>query len=174
MNNRTSAASSISGSIDPKVVDGMQALRTGLKLARASQLTMLRLQLALYNSNRRTAMQALDNLLAVDAEMEGLTARLDNFPPHQGDDSALPGFIKLQRAAIAAEKHVLTGGDGRSDAKAIANAAAVHWAGEADLPAQPLLSADEVEGDDRAGNRHWMHVLAIAIVVTFIGFGLIA
>src|SRR3546814_3084452 len=69
VNNSIPAASSTNGSIDPNVVDGMQALRTGLGLMRASQLTMVRFQLALYKSNRRTAMQALDNLLDIDAEI---------------------------------------------------------------------------------------------------------
>src|SRR3546814_5978557 len=40
VNNSIPAASSTNGSIDPNVVDGMQALRTGLGLMRASQLTM--------------------------------------------------------------------------------------------------------------------------------------
>src|SRR3546814_2813356 len=39
VNNSIPAASSTNGSIDPNVVDGMQALRTGLGLMRASQLT---------------------------------------------------------------------------------------------------------------------------------------
>src|SRR3546814_885984 len=72
VNNSIPAASSTNRSIDPNVVDGMQALRTGLGLMRASQLTMVRFQLALYKSNRRTAMQALDTFLELDAEMEGL------------------------------------------------------------------------------------------------------
>src|SRR3546814_8073443 len=40
VNNSIPAASSTNGSIDPNVVDGMQALRTGLGLMTASQLTM--------------------------------------------------------------------------------------------------------------------------------------
>lgn len=174
MNISTPAASSTSGSIDPKVVEGMQALRTGLELARASQLTMLRLQLALHKSNRHTAMQALDNLLDIDAEMAGLTATLTGLPAHLADDPALPGFIGLQRAAIAAEKHVLTGGDWRRDAKGPASAVAEVWAGSADLPAQPLLADDAVESDGRAGNKRWIYSLAVAIVLTCIGLGFIA
>src|SRR3546814_16069524 len=48
VNNSIPAASSTNGSIEPNVVDGMQALRTGLGLMRASQLTMVRCQLDLY------------------------------------------------------------------------------------------------------------------------------
>src|SRR3546814_18497200 len=59
VNNSIPAASSTNGSIAPNVVDGMQALRTGLGLMRASQLTMVRFQLAIYHSKRRTELQAL-------------------------------------------------------------------------------------------------------------------
>ena len=173
MNNQAPAASSTRGSIDPKVVDGMQALRTGLELARASQLTMLRLELALHQSNRRTAMQALDSLLDIDAEMEGLAARLGGVPAHRAGDAALSGFIGLQKAAIAAEKHALTGGDLRSEASSMAITAPCNWPG-AELPAQSPSSADEGEGDDPTRSGRWRHVLAAAVIAAFIGFGLIA
>src|SRR3546814_3012868 len=124
VNNSIPAASSTNGSIDPNLVDGMQSLRTGLGLLRASQFIMVRFQLALYKTNRRTAMQALDNLLDIDAELEGLAATLTGIPAHLADEAALPDFIGLQRTAIAAEKHALTGGDWRGDTKAIAIAAA--------------------------------------------------
>src|SRR3546814_10300658 len=89
VNNSIPAASSTNGSIDPNVVDGMQALRTGLGLMRASQLTMVRFQLALYKSNRRTAMQALDNLLDLDAELEGLAATLTGIHAHMAVEADL-------------------------------------------------------------------------------------
>jgi hypothetical protein len=152
----------------------MQALRNGLELARASQLTMLRLQLALHKSNRRTAMQALDDLLDIDAEMEGLAATLTDVPTQLADDAALSGFIGLQKAAIAVEKHVLTGSDWRSDAAPRVIAAPEDGAGDADLRGQPPLPNDEVECDDRTGSRRWMPVLAVAIIVALIGFGLMA
>ncbi len=174
----------------------MQALRTGLELARASQLTMLRLQLALHKSNRRTAMQALDNLLDIDAEMEGLAATLAGAPADLADAAALSGFIGLQKTAIAAEKHVLTGSDWRSDAKPIAIPAPGDRAGAdlpppqpplsdddeverdnragIDVPPQPLPSGDGMESEDRVGSRRWIYALAVAIAVAFIGFGLIA
>jgi len=97
VNNPAPTASSAFGSIDPKGVDGAQALRTGLDLARASQLTMLRLLLALHKSNRRTAMQALDNLLDIDAEMEGLAATLNRAPAHPaGDCSRSPAASRSE------------------------------------------------------------------------------
>lgn len=92
-------------------------MRAGFDLARASQLTMVRLQLALHKSNRRSAMQALDTLLDIEAEMAELAAILDAAPAHPGGDPALSGFIGCQKAAIAVEKHVLAGGDWPNDAQ---------------------------------------------------------
>src|SRR3546814_20332320 len=65
-------------------------------------------------------------------------------------------------------------GDWRGDTKAIAIAAAGNGADATDFPAQPLPSDDDVESDHQAGSRRWTHVLVVAIIVTFIGFGLIA
>lgn len=86
-------------------------------MARASQLTMVRLQLALHKSNRRSAMQALDTLLDIEAEMAELAAILDDAPTHAAGNAALSGFIGLQKAAIAVEKHALAGGDWPGDAQ---------------------------------------------------------
>src|SRR3546814_14289576 len=65
-------------------------------------------------------------------------------------------------------------GDWRGDTKAIAIAAAGNGADATDFHAQPLPSDDDVESDNQAGSRRWTHVLVVAIIVTFIGFGLIA
>ena len=80
-------------------------------------MTMVRLQLALHKSNRRSAMQALDTLLDIEAEMAELAAILDDAPTHAAGDAALSGFIGLQKAAIAVEKHALAGGDWPGDAR---------------------------------------------------------
>ena len=170
------------------------ALRAGLDLARASQLTMVRLQLALHKSNRRSAMQALDTLLDIEAEMAELTAILDDDPAHAAGDAALSGFIGLQKAAIAVEKHVLAGGDWPGDTRpaaipaphdpaaslpddpAVAVAVPVDRPVVVDLPA-PLPAADdeadEAEADDRLRSTRWMTVLAAAIALIVIA-GLIA
>jgi hypothetical protein len=159
--NDLAAAASISGPIRPKTADGLQTLRSGLELARASQLTMLRLQLALHRSNRRTAMQALDTLLDIDAEMEDLAATLGNVPARLANDADLSGFIGLQRAAIAAEKHALTGGDWRNEAGSV-------------LSAEPLFPEDEAESDDRAHGKRWPNVLAATIITVIVACGVMA
>ncbi|HEX7849444.1 MAG TPA: hypothetical protein VF485_06905 [Sphingomonas sp.] len=198
--NTPSAGSSDSRSTDPKPIDELVALRAGFDLARASQLTMVRLQLALHKSNRRSAMQALDTLLDIEAEMAELAAVLDATPAHSGGDEALSGFIGSQKAAIAVEKHVLAGGDWPSDAEpgvisgpadpAVSEpdhpavsvqekpTAAIAVATPVDRPVAidlPTLSpaAGEVEVDDRPGGARWMAILAAAIALIVIA-GLIA
>ena len=179
MNNPAPTASPGFGSIDPKMVDGAQAPRTGLDLARASQLTMLRLLLALHKSNRRTAMQALDNLLEIDAEMEGLAATLNRAPAHPAGDAALSDFIGLQKAALAVEKHALAGGDLRKDPESMALPAPPVASADVDFPAQPqrpddAVEVDVFEDDGPPGRRHWMLILAAAILVTLIALGVTA
>lgn len=175
--NPTAAGASIKGSICADRIDDMQAFRTGLELARASQLTMVRLQLALHKSNRRTAMQALDNLLDIDAEMEGLAATLNDTPTLQADDAALFGFIGCQKEAIAAEKHALTGGDLRFAPEPIVASLPDDDASrvdDADPPAPLLLSDEDTVEDDRSGSRHWIYGLVAAIVIMALGYGLAA
>ncbi len=180
MNHPATSAPSIGGSPHSNVVDSMHTLRSELDLTRASQLTLLRLQLALHKSNRRAAMQALDDLLDIDAEMEGLAATLSDITAHPagdtahaGIDAALSRFIELQKAAIAAEKHALAGGDLRSDARSITISATDDGADYADLRAQSLLPGDEAD-DDQTGRQRRTYVLAAAIVVICLGCGLLA
>ena len=200
--NIAAAASAASRSTDPKTIDELAALRAGFDLARESQLTMVRLQLALHKSNRRSAMQALDTLLDIEAEMAELAAIMDAAPAHPGGDAALSGFIGCQKAAIAVEKHVLAGGDWPSDAQpdaisepddpaasepddpavfvrdepAVAVATPVDRPVAIDLPTlYPAadVEADEAEIDDRPGGARWFLVLAAAIALIVIA-GLVA
>lgn len=171
MNTPAFAPSPIRESTGSPTSDEMQTLRTGLELARASQLTMLRLQLALHKSNRRTAMQALDNLLEIDAEIEELAATLNQVPAGPPGDAALFGFIGSQKEAIATEKHVLTGGDLRSDPAPIAISLADP--DEANDAAAPVFSDDEIEAAPQGGRR-WPYILAVIIVIGAIICGAIA
>ena len=175
VNEPGAAASTISGSVDPDVVDEMQTLRAGLELARASHLTMLRLQLALHKSNRRTAMQALDNLLEIDAEIEGLAATLGDAPTQLANEAALFGFIGFQKEAIAAEKHVLAHGDLRPAAEPVVIPSGDdEQPGDADVPAQSMMPDEEAESADRAGGRRWPYVLAIASILIALGCAVLA
>ncbi|MFT3965406.1 MAG: hypothetical protein QM690_05945 [Sphingobium sp.] len=96
-------------------------LGMGLQLMRASNLTMTRLHLALQSGDRRLAMMAMDGLMDIDAEMEGFVADLAGVPDNDAHWQALSGYLAHQKAAIAAEKHVLIGVVGRPppDASAV-------------------------------------------------------
>jgi hypothetical protein len=117
-------------------------------------------------------MQALDNLLEIDAEMENLAATLNGIPTHLANERGLFGFIGFQKEAIAAEKHVLARGGSRLEAEPVAVATADEdQASDLDLPVQPLLS-DEAESTHRSGRR-WHYVLAIAFLLVVLGCGLL-
>jgi hypothetical protein len=157
VNIAATAASSANRSTDPNTIDELAALRAGFDLARASQLTMVRLQLALHKSNRRSAMQALDTLLDIEAEMAELAASLDAAPAHPGSDAVLAGFIGCQKAAIAVEKHVLAGGDWPSDVRPDA----ISESGDAAVsePEYPAVAAP----DDPAVSVQGEPAVAIAV-----------
>ncbi len=151
---------------------GAQALHAGLELARASQLTMLRLQLALHGSDRRAAMQALDDLLDMDAEMEGIATALAEVPAQPAGSAELADFIGRQKAAIAAEKHLLTGIEGpNGEAPSLAIAAPRSWESGEGPQQGPWPDADQ-EADGHAERGRGRSILAVAIVLILIGFGL--
>lgn len=119
-------------------------------------------------------MQALDNLLEIDAEIEGLAATLNGIPTNLTGDAPLFGFIGFQKEAIAAEKHVLASGNLRSASEPIAAFPPDdEQSRDAGATEQALLSADEAEDGDRLGPRLWMYVL-VAIAVMALGCELIA
>jgi hypothetical protein len=191
VNQASYAASSADGSIEPPPIDSRQALRIQVDLARASQLTMLRFQLALHKSNRRVALQALDDLLDLDAEMEGLAPMPAGAASGLIDDAPLSAFIRHQKSAIAAEKHGLVGGDARSigspqtiappDApvegdgppEPVAVSEAAEPASlELDMHASMPGAMDTAESTDRASRRPRLYVLAAASIILLAGLAL--
>ncbi|WP_404712625.1 hypothetical protein [Sphingomonas sp. MMS24-J13] len=185
MNPPSSTASTAAEAMEPPI-DSLQALRTRMDLARASQLTMLRFQLALHKSNRHVAMQALDDLLDLDAEIEGLAAAPAGVASGNGPLSA---FIRHQKSAIATEKHGLAGGDARSIGRPAAVAPADEPA-DRDGPAERASAVDATElgdlevaapspapvhidarqGSDQARGRRWLYGLAFATMFLLAGF----
>jgi hypothetical protein len=174
VNDSATAAPHPGGPVDDMMVDGMQVLQTGFALARASQLTMLRLQLALHGSKPHAAMQALDILLDIDVEMESIAARLVGNSLHLAENVALSDFMRFQKTAIATEKHAMTGEYGRSQAGLVTIPSPCTAAGGVDPSGQSLASDDEVENGQRATYLRWIPILVVAMVVTILGIGLIA
>lgn len=84
----------------------------GLQYCRASSLALTRLQLALTSGDRRTALEAMDCLHSLDAEMERLVRRLPPVPVgHKGAGLAsIDRHLGEQKMAIAFEKLAFASG----------------------------------------------------------------
>lgn len=90
-------------------------LALSLQFCRANAMSLARLQLALDSGNRRRAMEAMDRLHALDAEIERVVNRL---PTAGGADPALGSIthhLGEQKVAIAFEKLALASGIGGPD-----------------------------------------------------------
>ncbi|CDO37923.1 hypothetical protein [Novosphingobium sp. KN65.2] len=82
-------------------------LRLGLQLCRANTLSLTRLQLALKSGDRRSTLEAIDRLHALDTQMGRLVRQV---PGHANDDpemQALARHVDEQNMAIAFEKLAL-------------------------------------------------------------------
>jgi hypothetical protein len=79
----------------------------GLQFCRANALSLTRLQLALKSGDRQCALEAMDRLHALDAEIERLVQRL---PSPENDDperEVIDRHLSDQKLAIAFEKLAL-------------------------------------------------------------------
>ena len=79
----------------------------GLQFCRANAMSLTRLQLALKSGDRQCALEAMDRLHALDAEIERLVKRL---PTPENDDpewGAIDRHLSDQKLAIAFEKLAL-------------------------------------------------------------------
>ena len=82
----------------------------GLQLSRASTMALMRLQLAIRSGDRVQALEAVDRLDTLDAEIEGVVARLS--PPGESDETlqAVAKHLEAQKLALAFEKLALASG----------------------------------------------------------------
>jgi hypothetical protein len=80
-------------------------LARGLMLLRASNMNVIRLQLAMERSDRRTAMEALDGLVALDREIGGFIGE-----PPDPELSAMARRLDGQKTVIASEKLIFAAG----------------------------------------------------------------
>lgn len=80
-------------------------LLLGLQLCRANTMSLTRLQLALRTGNRRSALEAIDRLHALDARIERLVERI---PANETSDwKSITQHLEDQKIAIAFEKLAL-------------------------------------------------------------------
>ena len=91
----------------PRSSDSQESLLLGLQLCRANTMSLTRLQLALRSGNRRSALEAIDRLHALDARIEHLIERLPPPANEGGDWQAIAKHLEDQKIAIAFEKLAL-------------------------------------------------------------------
>ena len=85
---------------------GRDELAEGLTLFRAGTLKMIRLQLAMEQHDRRVALEAVDDLVALDRQLQQYLAQL---PPAPMPSEMLDG-LENERAALNREKLSLAAG----------------------------------------------------------------
>lgn len=85
---------------------GRDELAEGLMLFRAGTLKMIRLQLAMEQRDRRVALEAVDDLVALDRQLQDYLAQLPSARvPGAGMDE-----LEVERAALNREKLTLAAG----------------------------------------------------------------
>ena len=82
-------------------------LARGMLLLRASNMNVMRLQLAMERSDKRLAMEALDGLVALDGEIKGF---MEDMPPTDGALDEMSRRLDAQKAVLASEKLVFAAG----------------------------------------------------------------
>ena len=142
-----------------------QELARSMTLLRASNLGVVRLQLAMERQDKRQAMEALDGLVALDGEIRDLVGMM----PTEAPLREMTQRIDAQRSAIAYEKFVLAAG--RAGPALARN-------GDPSPVSEPAPLLDEVPEDREAyeeagaetGRRHTAAlILALLFFVAAIG-----
>ena len=91
---------------DANLSIGSEELAEGLMLVRASTLKVIRLQLAMERRDRRVALEAVDDLVALDRSLEEFLSQV----PSAYDDGLFSNVLELERSALNVEKHTLAAG----------------------------------------------------------------
>ena len=139
---------------------GSDELAEGLLLVRASTLKMIRLQLAMERQDRRVALEAVDDLVALDRRLGDYLADV----PADGKQLLFRNALDAERAALNREKLWLAGGViRRSPEPLVADAAPeADWLGPRDL------SDCEPEAPRR---RRWRLALALPALAAGVAAG---
>lgn len=144
-------------------------LARGMLLLRASNMNVMRLQLAVERSDRRLAMEALDGLVALDGEIRGF---IQDMPPADESLVEMTRRLDAQKAVLASEKLVFAAGragPSLTRPREIAPAVPVAEADVArslDLPSEwvPAHLLDEREGTG-AGRRFAILAAALLLLI---------
>jgi hypothetical protein len=128
---------------------GSDELAEGLMLVRASTLKMIRLQLAMERRDRRVALEAVDELLALDRRLE-----------HYLADVPAPE-LEVERAALNREKLALAAGVIRSDPRPVEEAAP-----EPELMAAPEPDWQQFSFDEEHPKRAAWWLAAVLLLLS--------
>jgi hypothetical protein len=128
-----------------------EVLAEGLMLVRASTLKVIRLQLAMERRDRRVALEAVDDLVALDRSLEHFLTNV----PAAADGGLFSNVLELERSALNVEKHTLAAGISNRD-----------WRVETVEPEIALEEgADWAEDEAEAGPSWWRTVAIIAAIL---------
>lgn len=137
------------------VLVGSDELAEGLMLVRASALKMMRFQLAMERHDRRVALEAVDDLVAIDQRLEEYLADVP-MPPID-----LRRELEVERAALNREKLTLAAGVVRTAPKSVAPES---------QPIEPLPTESwEAFGYEEPRSRAGLWFLVILLVLAAIG-----
>ena len=128
-------------------------------LVRASTLKVIRLQLAMERRDRRVALEAVDDLVALDRSLEDYLAKV----PTANDDEVFGNVLELERAALNVEKHTLVAGISQRD-----------WQIETAQPAEaaePTAEEWTVYDDEETEGPSWWRRAAIFVLVVAVACG---
>ena len=147
---------------------GAERLAEGMTIVRASTLKMIRLQLAMERYDRRVALKAIDDLLALDGRLKDYLAMapaLDGQVAFRHELDAERAMLNSEKLALAAE--VLR----RPDNRVIEQRQPPDddWLGPRDL-----VTAEEVNAEEPRRRRRWLVAIpvlasAVAASVYFAG-----
>ena len=139
---------------------GSDELAEGLMLVRASTLKMIRLQLAMERQDRRVALEAVDDLVALDRRLQDYLADV----PADGEQLLFRNALDAERATLNREKLSLAGGVIRRPAEPQVEEAASEddWLGPRDI------ASDELEAPR---GRRWLLALAFPIAMAIAAGG---
>ncbi|QAY75093.1 hypothetical protein [Sphingosinicella sp. BN140058] len=117
-------------------------LAHGLMLVRASNLSMVRLQLAFERRDRRSVLERIDDLAGLDRELRDLVRRI---PVRQGMHTAIADHLDLEHALLQREKLALTAGVIRRDGDSLAPRLEPARAAQPDAASRPDPIVESVE-----------------------------
>ena len=145
-----------------------EELAEGLMLLRASTLKVIRLQLAIERQDRRVALEAMDDLVALDDELQKCLAGM----PSPVDLSGLQDALAMERSSLDREKLGLAAEviSARSRAEPNSLFAEPEPLPLEAEPAVPALSYDwqrfHYEEDEPASSRAWLWAGAVILLLS--------